>query len=99
MVKTYTLSSWRGWDRFVDTCAKAFAAEFGVLPNLLAASPATLRRMNLAANKKNVGNLKGDTPLATDYVELKKFAGKDYQLWLVTENELTDNSFDLIFAE
>ncbi len=96
MRKTYRLQTWRGWDRRIDACARDFEAEFGVTPNLLVANNATLRRMNVAADKARVGNDKGEEP--TGYVELKGFATSDYELLFVQEDEVPENSFALIHA-
>jgi hypothetical protein len=98
MRKTYRLKTWRGWDRHIDACARDFAAEFGVAPNLLVANEATLRRMNVAADKAHVGNGKGGKPEPLSYVELKGFAADDYALVFVEEDEVPENSFALIHA-
>ena len=98
MRKTYRLSRWRGWDRHIDACAREFAAEFGMAPNLLVANSVTLRRMNLAADRARVGNERGDTPEPLTYVELKGFATADYELLFVEEDEVPENSFALIHA-
>lgn len=96
MRKTYRLQTWRGWDRRIDACAKDFEAEFGVAPNLLVANGVTLRRINVAADKKRVNNKNGDAP--EGYVELKGFATEDYSLLFVEEEEVAENSFALIHA-
>jgi len=98
MRKTYRLQSWRGWDRRIDACAKDFAAEFGVTPNLLVANGVTLRRINVAADKARINNSQGDAPEPTAYVELKGFATGDYELLFVEEDEVPENSFALIHA-
>ncbi len=96
MRKTYRLSSWKGWDRHVDRCAREFAAEFGVMPNLLVASPVTLRRINVAADKGHVGNGRGQRP--TSYVQLRGFATAEFALTFVQEDGVAENSFALIRA-
>lgn len=98
MRKTYRLRTWRGWDRHIDTCARDFQSEFGVTPNLLVANGATLRRINVAADKARVGNERGDAPEPLSYVELKGFAAKDYELLFIEEEEVPENSFALIHA-
>ena len=96
MRKTYRLQGWRGWDRRIDACARDFTAEFGVAPNLLVANSATLRRMNVAADKAKVGNKAGNS--AEGYVELRGFAAEDYELLFIEEDEVPENSFALIHA-
>lgn len=98
MRKTYRLRTWRGWDRQIDTCARDFLAEFGVTPNVLLANEAMLRRMNVVADKAHVGNELGGSPEPASYVELKGFAGPDYELLFIEQSEVPENSFDLIHA-
>ena len=98
MRKTYRLRSWRGWDRHIDACAQDFLAEFGRPPNLLVANGVTLRRFNVAADKGNVGNDKGEKPPTTSYVELTGFSAADYSLLFIAEDEVPENSFALIHA-
>jgi len=98
MRKTYRLTGWRGWDKQVDACARDFAQEFGVAPNLLVASPVFLRRVNVAANRAHVGNGQGEAPAENEYVELKGFVGDDYQLLFIEEDEVPETSFALIYA-
>lgn len=98
MRKTYRLRSWKGWDKHVDAAARDFAAEFGVAPNLLVASPVTLRRINVAADKARVGNRQGQAPEAGVYVKLEGFTTDDYELVFIEEDEVPENSFALIHA-
>ena len=99
MQKSYRLRTWKGWDRAIDRCARAFAAEFGVTPNLLLASPVTLRRMNVAADKSHVGHESGGTrPNPLEYVELKGFAANGYALTFIAEDDIADNTFALVHA-
>ena len=98
MRKTYRLRSWKGWDKHVDQAARDFEAEFGVTPNLLVASPVTLRRINVAADKARVGNGKGKAPEAGRYVELRGFTPADYEIVFIEEDEVPENSFAIIHA-
>jgi hypothetical protein len=98
MRKTYRLGTWRGWDRHIDACVRDFEAEFGVVPNLLVANAATLRRINVAADKARVGNELGEQPAPMSYVELKGFDAGDYELLFIREDEVPENSFALIHA-
>lgn len=97
MRKTYRLRTWKDWDKHIDAAARDFEAEFGVAPNLLVASNVTLRRINVAADKKRVGNAKGEAP-THGYVELKGFLAQDYELVFIEEDEVPENSFALIHA-
>lgn len=98
MRKTYRLRSWKGWDKHVDQAARDFEAEFGVTPNLLVASPVTLRRINVAADKARVGNGRGEAPKGGRYVELRGFTTDAYELVFIEEDEVPENSFALIHA-
>jgi hypothetical protein len=98
MRKTYRLRSWKGWDKHVDACAREFLAEFGVAPNVLVASPVTLRRINVAADKAHLGNKHGEVPDSGAYVQIGGFAGDDYQLMFIEEDDVPENSFSLIHA-
>lgn len=99
MRRTYQLRTWRGWDRHLDACVRDFSAEFGTRPNLLVASGATLRRLNVAANHARVSAARGRR--AADrraYLELAGIAAEDCELLFVEEAEVPDNSFALIHA-
>lgn len=98
MRKTYKIANWRAWDKQVDACVRDFQAEFGRAPNLLAASPVMLRRMNLAANRAHVGKRSGEAADPSAYVELRGFVGPSYSLIFIEESDVPEGSFSLVYA-
>jgi hypothetical protein len=98
MRKTYRIANWRDWDKRVDACVRDFQAEFGRAPNLLAASPVMLRRINLAANRAHVGKRSGKSADPAAYVELRGFVGTSYSLLFIEETDVPEGSFSLVYA-
>ena len=98
MRKTYRIANWRDWDKQVDACARDFKAEYGRAPNLLAASPVMLRRINLAANREHVVKRSGEAADPSSYVELQGFVGTGYSLIFVEEDDVPERSFSLVYA-
>lgn len=101
MRKTYRLSSWRSWDKFVDSCVKDFQSEFHVQPSLLVANTVTLRRMSIAADKTKVSSKKNrvsNRPTPSSYVQLSGLAHRDYTLFFAEEDEVSDNCFSLVYV-
>lgn len=100
--KTYKITRWIKWDQIISKSAEDFREKTGVRPNLLLASEATLKRIDLAAynssqdeTRGSIRNPSGVIPDAT--VSLEGFKAGELNLDFCIKDDAPTSSFILVY--
>ena len=95
----YSIDDWQHWDDAVYRSALDFHRRFGTYPNILAASEATLNKINLAANPKNTKLRDGAVPLPDEPSTFGWFCTNDFQIEFAIDSALGPGQVALHYDE
>lgn len=99
MRMTFEFQGWKDWSAAVELAVGCFQQELGAIPNIILVNEATRRRVNIAANRDHVRTQAGEEAPTEGYVDLQGISGPDWNLILLTEEEVPENCFALTRAE
>jgi hypothetical protein len=87
---TYPLDHWLSWPDEVHMFVQDYVSRHEAFPNALVASSATLRRMDMAADRAHVHSQDGGDPDAHAYTVLGGIRAHDYELTFLINDEVPD---------
>lgn len=92
----HQISDWRRWGEELDAAVRAFHAQHGRWPDLVAASAATLRRVAIAATARP-DHVRDDAGRAPEgFAPIRRFASEEYDVPLVTEDGMEKDCYALV---
>jgi hypothetical protein len=87
---TYPLDRWLSWPDEVHTFVQDYVSRYETFPNALVASSATLRRMDMAADKGHVHSDDGDAPDDHAYTVLGGIRAPEYELTFLVNDAVPE---------
>lgn len=87
---TYPLDHWLTWPDEVHRFVQDYVSRYEAFPNALVASSATLRRMDIAADRQHVQQRNGDEPSAHAYTVLEGISAPEYELTFLINETVPD---------
>lgn len=95
--KTFCINSWKRWDDEINSAVYEFHNAFSIYPNILQANLTTLKRIDIAANKKKIKSLDGSPVPEVSCCGISGFVSDDYELDFCRDDKLPDKHFSLIY--
>ena len=97
--RSYSITSWVGWDDQIHDAVQEFRARFSLAPNILLTSEVTLARIDMASTKEKLCGPNGEPAPKDEYTPISIFSGPDYELEFFVDDALPTCRFSLLWDD